>query len=163
WQSPRPTPDYRHEQLRRFHMDWELGVYQDQMTVRGILEHARLKLGEWLWANWPWPSWRLIDSPILAVPMLAWPWVVRDRWMRLVLILLVTFLAVLLASTWLRPHYAAPATGLVFVLELQAMRQLRLWRWGSWKPGRWALGAILILYFVNVTRDCRGASRYAPK
>ena len=38
------------------------------------------------------------------------------------------FLAGLGVSIWFYPHYAAPATALLYAILLQAMRHLRLWR-----------------------------------
>jgi hypothetical protein len=155
WQKPRPAPAYRHAEIRRLHLEWELGHYLEQATVSGALQHAGYKLRGWFWAYWP-QLHLSVSLPLLLLPLSALPWVLRDRWMQLAFGLLAGFLAILLGTNFLIPHYAAPATGLVFVLGVQAMRPFRLWRWGDWRVGRWALRAILALYFVSFAVDCRG-------
>jgi hypothetical protein len=41
----------------------------------------------------------------------------------------IVFLLGLAVETWTMPHYVAPATGLIYLVLLQCMRHLRLWRW----------------------------------
>jgi hypothetical protein len=46
-------------------------------------------------------------------------------------------------------HYAAPMTGLIFALVLQALRQLRLWRWRGPQTGRIVAWTILLICFTS--------------
>jgi hypothetical protein len=47
----------------------------------------------------------------------------------------------LLLETHMFPHYAAPATGLVFLLFVQSLRHIRLLRWRDFRVGRMVVWA----------------------
>ena len=72
--------------------------------------------------------WLFYLGPVLTLPLLAFPWIIRDRRIRLLLITGAIFLAGLGLNVWFYPHYAAPATGILYVVVLQSMRHLRLWK-----------------------------------
>jgi hypothetical protein len=69
------------------------------------------------------------------MPLLAFPWILHDRKMRFPLIACAIFLLGLAVETWAMPHYAAPATGLFYLVLLQCMRHLRLCRWRGHRAG----------------------------
>jgi len=73
--------------------------------------------------------WKFYCGPLLTIPLLVFPWILRDRKMRFPLVAGAFFLVGLAVETWTLPHYVAPATGLIYLLFLQCMRHLRLWRW----------------------------------
>lgn len=67
--------------------------------------------------------------------------------------------AVVLLDTWISPHYAAPATGLVFYVLLAGLRRVRVWRLGGQPAGillfrilmgMWALS--LVCYCIQLAR-----------
>jgi hypothetical protein len=118
WQKPRPEPLYRHAVMRDFYR-WELEVYEKNRSAEGFLERAAEKLGSW---------WRFYLGAVLATPLLALPWVMRDRKMRFPLLAGSFFVIGLALETWTLPHYFAPATGLLYLILLQGMRHLRLWK-----------------------------------
>jgi len=118
WQLPRPEPVYHHRVLRHFYTGVEMAAYADARANRspyGLLDKAKR-------------YWRFYLGPFLTLPLVTLPWLVRNRRTRLLLLLAVFFMAGLAVQVWHSPHYAAPATGLVLLLVIQAMRQLRLWR-----------------------------------
>jgi hypothetical protein len=55
----------------------------------------------------------------------------------------------LLMSLGLFPHYAAPITGLLFVLVLQSMRHLRVWRWQGKPTGLFIVWGVLVICMVS--------------
>jgi len=55
----------------------------------------------------------------------------------------------LIVETFFFTHYAAPMTALIFVLMLQAMRQLRLWRWRGRQTGRLMVWTVLIICLTS--------------
>jgi hypothetical protein len=119
WQTPRPEPPYHHAVIRDFYR-WELRKFEEGRTLTGFLRHAWEKLVSW------W--WMFYLGPLLTVPLIAFPWAARDRKMRFPLITLAVFVLGLAVQTWTMPHYFAPATGLLYLVLLQCLRHLRVWR-----------------------------------
>jgi uncharacterized membrane protein len=72
-------------------------------------------------------------------------WILRDRWSRFALLTCGVVATGLIVETYFFTHYAAPITGLVFVLVLQALRQLRLWCWRGPQTGRLLVWIILMI------------------
>src|SRR5713101_6441113 len=119
WQSPRPEPVYHHAVMRDFY-SWELARFEEYRTLRG----AAHRTGEKLLG-----LWQFYFGPLLTIPLLAFPSILRDRRIRFPLVAAAFFLLGLAVQTWTMPHYVAPATGLIYIVLLQCMRHLRLWRW----------------------------------
>ena len=125
WESPRPEPVYRHAVMRDFYR-WELARFEEYRTLGGAAYRTWDKLVG---------SWKFYCGPLFTIPLLAFPWLWRDRKMRFPLVAGAFFLLGLAVETWTMPHYVAPATGLIYLLLLQCMRHLRLWRWRGQKTG----------------------------
>ncbi len=126
WETPRPEPQYHHAVMRDFYR-WELRHFKDNRTLAGALRCSWEKFASW---------WRFYLGPLLTLPLVAFPFVIRDRRMRLPLGILGVFLIGLAVETWTLPHYFAPATAVLYLLLLQCMRHLRMWRprgrpWGA--------------------------------
>jgi len=119
WQSPRPEPAYRHPIMREFY-EREFQVFQQSRTLPGFIH----KLGEKIST-----SWGFYLGPVLSIPLLLLPWTFRDRRMRFPLFASALFLLGILLETWASPHYLAAATGLLYLVLMQCIRHLRLWRW----------------------------------
>jgi hypothetical protein len=119
WQSPRPEPVYRHAVMRDFYR-WELERFEEYRTLSGAAYRTWDKLVG---------SWKFYCGPLLTIPLLAFPWILTDKKMRLLFLVGAFFLLGLAVETWTLPHYVAPATGLIYLVLLQCMRHLRLWRW----------------------------------
>ena len=119
WESARPEPKYNHAVIRDFYR-WELERFEGYHTLGGAASRTWDKLVG---------VWKFYCGPLLTIPLLAFPWILRDRKMRFPLVAGEFFLLGLAVETWTLPHYVAPATGLIYLLLLQSMRHLRLWRW----------------------------------
>jgi hypothetical protein len=76
----------------------------------------------------------------------------RPGWTRFALIGCGIFLAALLSETWLQAHYAAPATGLIFVVLMLGLRGLHAWRWHGRPLGRLLVRAAVALSLLSVVR-----------
>jgi hypothetical protein len=142
WQHLRPEPVYHHKVLRDFHRGWALEPYLRQRSITGFVRESVVKIKGLL---------QFYLGSELTVPLVTLPWVLRSRWMRFALLTCGVLGAGLLGETGMNPHYAAPITGVVFVLVLQAMRHLRLWRWHGRPTGRvlvWAVSAVCVASFV---------------
>ncbi|MGZ4731966.1 MAG: hypothetical protein ACXVZH_07460 [Terriglobales bacterium] len=135
WESPRPEPVYRHAVMRDFYR-WELARFEEYGTLGGATYRTWDKLVG---------SWKFYLGPLLTIPLLALPWIWRDRKMRFPIIAGAFFLLCLAVETWTMPHYVAPATGLIYLLLLQCMRHLRLWRWRGQQIGIALVRAIPVI------------------
>jgi hypothetical protein len=119
WQSALPKLNYRYVVMEKFY-EVEFRDYRDNRTLAGF---TRLSAGKIFW------FWRFFLGPALTVPLLAFPWIWHDRRIRFPLLALAAFVVGLGVETWFRPHYFAPAIGLLYIVLIQGMRHLRFWRW----------------------------------
>jgi hypothetical protein len=120
---PRPAPVYRHAVMQRFYEDREMKDYREERTASGFVKHLLLKMDD---------LWLFYLSSALTLPcialLFAWSSFRPSRRFGLPILLAVIFALGLLPQTWTMAHYAAPATGLVFLFIVQGSRCLRLWR-----------------------------------
>jgi len=122
WQHERPEPIYRHAAMRKMYVEEELVGYRVFRSFPGFL----LKV---------FVGWRFFLGPALTLPLLmlvfalpqGFSW--RDIKRPTLFLLLVFFVSAVGWSleTFYNPHYSAPATGLILLLILLSMRQLREW------------------------------------
>jgi hypothetical protein len=129
WQAPRPEPAYRHVIMRQFYQR-EFSVYERSRTLAGFLRNSGEKICS---------LWDFYLGPLLTIPLLALPRTFRDRRMRFPLFACAVLFLGMMVETWTSPHYLAAATGLLYLVLMQCMRHLRLWRWRG-RP----LGAALV-------------------
>jgi hypothetical protein len=129
WQTPRLEPAYHHAVMRDFYR-WELSEFERNRTFTGYLHRGAEKFVSW---------WQFYLGPLLTLPLLAFPWVIRQRKMRLPLLICATMLAAFAVQTWTLPHYFAPATGALYLLLVQSMRHLR-----HWSPAHRPIGRALV-------------------
>jgi len=135
WQRPRHVSRHRHTVLGDFHKEMAFR-YMQRRSIVGLFS---AKGGQFR------ALWRFYLGLALTVPLVMLPWVLKDRWMRVSLLTCSVVVAGLLVEMFAYPHYAAPITGLLFALVLQAMRHLRLWRWRDRPIGLCVVWAILFL------------------
>jgi hypothetical protein len=119
WQKPTAEPTYHHEVMRKFY-EADFRDYQEWRTPAGFLEFKGKKFVL---------AWAFFFGPTLSLGLISLPRLMRDRRMRFPLIAGSVFLLGLLPETWCWDHYFAPATGLAYLIAMQGMRHLRLWRW----------------------------------
>ena len=135
WQTPRPEPVYHHHVMRDFYR-WELGEFQKNRTFLGYLRRGAEKLLSW---------WQFYLGPLLTVPLLALPWIVRQRKMRLPLLISAAMVAGFAVQTWTLPHYFSPATCVLYLFLVQGMRLLWQWSPANRPVGRALVRAIPLL------------------
>ncbi len=135
WQGPRPEPVYRHAVMRQFYQR-EFSVYEKSRTLMGFLHNSGEKI---------WSLWDFYLGPVLTIPLLALPWIFRDRRMRFPLIACGVLILGILVETWTSPHYLAAGTGLLYLVLMQCMRHMRLWRWRGHAVGAALVRAIPVI------------------
>jgi hypothetical protein len=120
WQKPRPEPVYHHAEMREFYVQWEFRSYESGRSVAGYLIRLVYKFRM---------LWSFYIGPVFTLPLLAFPWLFRDRRMRFPLTVAAAVVFSVMIETWTLDHYVAPAFGLFYILLMQCMRHLRLYRW----------------------------------
>jgi hypothetical protein len=114
WQHPKPPRQYNNRQFEDLYSKWEHEYYDN--SWRGVWRVSRLKVLDdrtaYLWLGC------LLLCPVI-------PWVLRDRRMRLPLIVLSCSTVGFLLPIWGLPHYIAPLTCVLFLLLVQAIRHMR--------------------------------------
>jgi hypothetical protein len=122
WQRPRSPLHYANAQFEAFYNGWNLNFWASNRvnSFRGVVKHTgtiALKFAYFfLW-------------PELCVPLIALPWMVGDRSVRILLVLLGVSSLGWFSLVWFLPHYAAAATALIFCLIVQLIRHLRHWKY----------------------------------
>ena len=141
WQKPRAEPIYRHAEMRNFYIDWELRSFQSGTTFSGLVRRLAHKLGA---------LWAFYLGAVFTLPFLAFPCLFRDRRMRLPLILTAAVAVGTVIETWTLAHYLAPAVGLFFLLLVQCLRHLRLFRWRGRPLGQGLARAVPIVCLAMI-------------
>jgi hypothetical protein len=135
WQKA-PRESLHNDKVIRDFYRWELTAFEANHTLSGYLRQLAQKLFSW---------WRFYLDPLLTLPLLALPWVVRERKMRLPLLICAVMAAALAVETWNRPDYFAPATCALYLLLIQCMRHLRHWSKGGEPVGKAWVRAVAVL------------------
>jgi hypothetical protein len=134
WQHRWPARVYRHKVMQDFY----------RRRVPQSKEHSTPHL--WTFYDWSKGKFPVRPFPsMLIIPLVLLSWILRDRWSRFALLTCGLLTAGLLFETWFHSHYAAPMAALFFVLPLQAMRRVRLWRWFGPETGRVLVWTILMV------------------
>src|SRR5256885_4465503 len=134
WQPPHPEPVYHHQVLRDFYIGLELPRYQHARSMTGFLQETGMKIIM---------IWVFYIGAALTLPLLLLPWVLRDRRIRLLLIIgAVGFLGNALVI-YFAAHYAAPMATIIVAVILQGMRHLRAWRWEGKPSGLFLVRAMV--------------------
>jgi hypothetical protein len=152
WQQPHPEPTYHHKVMRDFYR-WELSQFEENRTLAGAIRRTRDKLTT---------AWLFYLGPALSLPLLAFPWILRDRRVRFPLLALAVFVVGLVPQTWTLPHYFAPATALLYLILMQCMRHMRLWKGRRSSQGIATVRMILVVCCAMfVLRICAAVTHTA--
>ena len=147
WQSPRPEPAYRHDEMRRFYYVDELEDYQRGHSLAGFMKMTLIKtvIGTLFFTGFA-----------LLTPIFTLRRVLHDKRTRFLVLCLLTLAGGMFVEIFLIPHYMAPFTAAIYAVGLQAMRHLC-----QWKPGDQPVGMTLIRLTVVVLLVMCGLRLYA--
>jgi hypothetical protein len=107
-------------------------------------------------------AWNFYLGPVFTIPLLALPWILRDRRMRFPLLAGVVFLLATTVETWTSPHYLAAATGLLYLVLVQCLRHLRLWRGRGQLVGPAVVRAIAVICCAMIVMRLAAVAAGAP-
>lgn len=153
WQKPRPEPVYNHREMREFYNGWELKGFELGSTPIGFLLRMMHKARM---------LWSFYIGPVFTVPLLAFPLLFRDRRMRFPLILAAAVVAGSVIETWTLIHYLAPAVCLIFLLVVQCIRHMRLYRYRGRPVGHAFARAIPMICVAMIVLRVTTAAAGAP-
>ena len=153
WQHVRPEPAYRHAIMRKMYSVNELASYKFLRTFPGLF--MRLYIG-----------WSFFLGAALSLPLLMLAYTLprgfslRDisPTARTALILFAISLAAWCLESFYNPHYSAPATCLIILLVLLAMRQMRAWG----KRGLFLARALPVICVVCIGVRALAAPLHVP-
>jgi hypothetical protein len=136
WQGHGAAPVYLHEVMRRLYVD----SFAVSRLSPAFLDKQLL------------PTLDQFGGALLWLPVCGFWFLVRgrDKPNKLRGLLVATFAVVLAVSisSWIRPHYLAPAMVGLIGLTLQSLRYMSTVRLGARKVGRFAAQALVILWLV---------------
>ncbi len=141
WQKPGPSIHYQNPQFEAFYNGWArtYSIENRVDSFRTAAKHLFAILLPKFAYFFLWPE--------LCVPLLAVPWMLRDgRTRRLTIQFGFCFLG-WFSLIWFLPHYASPATAIIFALLVQSMRHLRQWEFRG-RPVGIGLTRVVVLFAV---------------
>lgn len=147
FQRPFREPLYRNPKLRAFYRE-ELREFEEKITPKGYLREI---------TNRALSLWEFFVGAPMLLGLMFFPRTFCDRRVRIPIILLLIALAGLLIDSWYLPHYFAPAMTLIYVVSVQAMRHLSVWRHGGKSVGAaWVRSVAVVavgLFFVSIAQS----------
>lgn len=139
WQHPRPEPQYRHAEMRRFYQDDELADYRRVHSGTGFLGMTLIKAIRSIY---------FFTGFALLPLLLLLPRAVLDRRIRFLVLCLLVVAVGTAIEIFLFPHYLAPFTAALYAVGLQAARHLWHWKPGGQPAGRAMVRLMVALCFV---------------
>jgi hypothetical protein len=142
WERPIPIPAYPDLAVHDFYVGWELPQFLAAKSLPGLLRVSFEKLLEF---------WLFFIGPAFSLPLIFLPQILRDRRVRLLVIVCGIGFIGLSLNTWFYPHYVAPFTGAVYAIVLQGLRHLRVSRPAGAILARSVPAVCLTMAVVRVT------------
>ena len=129
------TPEYRHELLRRFYLEFET-------RYQGAGASGQPSSLPWtLWEKYYYLS-AFYAGAVFLLPLAAGLFSLRARRVRLFLPVCLVFGTGILLQIYLQPHYVAPMFGGIILLVVHGLRRIRRWKEHGQRPGL-ALGRVI--------------------
>jgi hypothetical protein len=147
WQSPRPEPVYHHVEMHDFYLHNELNFYRETRTLGGAIAVSAVKLIH---------GWLFYLGPILTLPLFmaiatakyGFSLANGDWKMGFLVVASAVSVVGLGSEVFFFPHYAAPMTGLVYILVTMAFCSFRRYRWHAKPVGLFLTRAVPMICFL---------------
>ncbi|QDT42613.1 hypothetical protein Pan241w_26990 [Gimesia alba] len=141
WESPRTDLEPYNPHLQKLHYGLSLENYKVQQTGRGYRLTIFRKMLYFLYFVFVFP---------MGVLLLMTPWVMRDRWGRVALIIVISIsLFHFCAVTFFLGHYLAPIFPLIFFILIQCARHWRVSFWKDRNRGLLFVTGLWILFVIT--------------
>lgn len=145
WQSQQPVPRYRHKLLEEYYAKIETSTYRQVHSLRGFLPNLLIRAGRVLY---------FYAGIALMPPLFMLRRVLLDRRMRFLVLCILILIAGASMEIFFIPYYLGVFVAAFYILGIQAMRHLRLWRPGDAPVGlaivRFTVALCLVLAVVRV-------------
>ncbi|MBF0216047.1 MAG: hypothetical protein HQL30_03520 [Candidatus Omnitrophica bacterium] len=139
WQGVKPAPVYNNIEMKIFYED---KTSPEFYKPGNIITRYGERINE-LWNFWGGKLLYGIYFGILLIyPALSFR---RDKWAVFAYVILIAYFIVIGLSVHFYSHYAAPFTGLVFLLSVKALGEISGVNTGGKKIGRFLLGGYILL------------------
>ena len=142
WQKPGPPVHYQNAQFENFYNGWarRYSIANHVDSVVSAAKHLVVVVLSKFVYFFLWPE--------LCVPLLAVPWMLGDFRVRYLMIQFVLCFLGWFSVVWFLPHYAAPATAVIFALVVQATRHLRRWEFRGRSVGIGLTRAVVLFAVI---------------
>jgi hypothetical protein len=138
WQRAKPPRTYANQQFDDFYNNFMPSLYQTSWdSAVGQLEWKATEF------------WQFFLGPALLIPFLALPWLLGDRYIRLLLFQLALSAIGLWVVVFYHAHYAAPTAATLYLLLMQSLRRMRGWQFGERAIGV-GLTRLVVLFSVLI-------------
>jgi hypothetical protein len=119
WQKPYPIRAYRHKPMHDFYTGWELNTFNLSRGWNGYEASVYEKI---------FKAWMFFIGPLFTIAFFPLWRVIRDRRIRLLVIIGAVSAPILSVAVFANPHYWGPFTALIYAVMLQGLRHVRTWK-----------------------------------
>jgi hypothetical protein len=141
WQSPHAQPVYRHKAMLDFYNGLEFSEYSKSRSVSGFVKQTSIKVAR---------IWFFFIGPVFTFSLLPLYRMLRNRRMRLLLLIGTISFAGSALVIFFNVHYVAPITGVIVAVVLQGMRHIRTWRLNEQPTGLFLVRSAVVISVLMI-------------
>lgn len=142
WSKPGKPVSYNHAEMALLYQSWSLNQYKAHLfSLFSFWDVTKLKIRDF---------WDFFFGWGFIVPLVALPFILKNRWVRLALLICLSLSIALLLEIFNYAHYFAPGVCLLYFLVLQCMRRIYFWRWQNKPTGRLIVWSIPLYYILLI-------------
>lgn len=141
WESPRPEPVYRHAAMRDFYEHVEMSAVKKAHAPHGFWRMSIIKAIQVI---------RFFAGAALLPSLIMLPWLFRDRRMRFCVVCCMVGALGISLQIFMLIHYVSAFTAVFYLIGLQTMRHLRVWRPNGMPVGRQIVRVMVVICVAMV-------------
>jgi hypothetical protein len=146
WQPAYSEPTYEHKVIHDFYTEIEFKYFKLGHTVSGILLQLATKINM---------IWVFYFAPVLTLPLFLLHRVLRDRRVRLLVVVGAVGLASSALVVFFNIHYVAAIVPVMLAVLVQGMRHLRTRRFEGKPSGQFLVRAIVVICILMIPVQVR--------